>query len=292
MANVFGMSMQVSSRGGSIDFYDDPVVLLTDISGMGLDAEVVTTERACHNGSWYRYTRVPERTITIQATYKPLSFNEVVNKRKQIHDILQPGEKLDILYNGGWTIMSLDGYAEKCEDTENGNLMVCSITIICPDPFFKGESQEELINGEATINYSGTVPTGVVLEVNDAEKVNFTINNETLFVDSNSITPASKTIISNIPPTMPVNASAANALLNTASDEPEDIILDTSKITISTLRNKKGVIYGDSDINQLSTIKNGSLYPELTPGINHITITDGSKPISGTLRYTPLYGGV
>lgn len=292
MANIFGMSMKVSSRGGSIDFYDDPVVLLTDISGMGLDAEVVTTERACHNGSWYRYTRVPERTITIQATYKPLSFNEVVNKRKQIHDILQPGEKLNILYNGGWITMSLDGYAEKCEDTENGNLMVCSITIICPDPFFKGESQEELINGEATINYSGMVPTGVVLEVNDAEKVNFTINNETLFVDSNLITPAPKTIISNVPQTMPVNASAENSLLNTASGSSEDIILDTSKITISTLRNKKGVLYGDSDINRLSTIKNNSLYPELTPGINHIAITDGSKPILGTLRYTPLYGGV
>lgn len=292
MANIFGMNMKVSSSGGSIDFYDDPVVLLTDISGMGLDAEVVTTERACHNGSWYRYTRVPERTITIQATYKPLSFNEVVNKRKQIHDILQPGEKLDILYNGGWAIMSLDGYAEKCEDTENGNLMVCSITIICPDPFFKGESQVELINGETTINYSGTVPTGVVLEVDNAEKVNFTINNETLFVDSNLITPAPKTIISNIPQTMPVNASAASTLLNTASDKPEDIILDTSKITISTLRNKKSVLYGDSEINRLSTIKNNSLYPELTPGVNHITITDGSKPISGTLRYTPLYGGV
>lgn len=294
MANILGMSMMVTNtkNNQSIDFYDDPVVLLTDISGMGLDAEVVTTERACHNGSWYRYTRVPERTISIQATYKPLSFAEVVQKRAKIHSVLQPGDKLDISYNGGWTNMSLYGYAEKCEDTENGNLMVCSITIICPNPFFKGEEQEETINGTAIINYSGTVPTGVILSTSNTDKVNLTINNETIMVDSGLATPAPKTIISNVPQAIPVNAFAASSLINTMADDKEDVILDTSKITINTLRNEKGVWYGDSKTNRLSTIRNGSLYPELIPGENHITITDGSKPISGKLRYIPLYGSV
>lgn len=292
MANILGMSMKVSNGEKSIDFYDDSVVLLTDISGMGLDAEVVTTERACHNGSWYRYTRVPERTITIQATYKPLSFNEVVQKRKQIHDILQPGEKLDIYYNGGWATLSLDGYTEKCEDTENGNLMVCNITIICPDPFFKGEEQKETIVGEAVINYSGTVPTGVVLEVDNAEKVNFTINNETMIVDSSLAASPPKIVTSNVPQAIPVNTFAASSLIRTLSNEPEDVVLDTSKVTINTLRNQKGVYYGDSGINQLTTIQNSSLYPELSPGVNRVTITDGTKPISGKLRYVPLYGGV
>lgn len=292
MANILGMSMMVSSSGGTIDFYDDPVVVLTDISGMGLDAEVVTTERACHNGSWYRYTRVPERTITIKATYRDLPYETVIAKRKQIHDILQPGEKLDIYYNGGWATLSLDGYAEKCEDTENSNPMECNIIIICPDPFFKGETEEEVVDGEAIIEYSGTVPTGVILEVDNADKVNFTINNETMVVDSSLITPAPKAVAANIPPITPVTTSAANVLINYASDDTEDIILDTSKVTISTLRNKKSVFYGNSNINRLSTIKNGSLYPELTPGVNYVTITDGTKPIFGKLRYAPLYGGV
>lgn len=292
MANIFGMSMKVARGDQEIDFYDDDVVLLTNISGMGLDAEIVTTERACHNGSWYRYTRVPERTITIQATYRPLSFNTVVNKRKQIHDILLPGEKLDIYYNGGWAELSLDGYIEKCEDTENDNLMVCSITIICPDPFFKGNSEEDIIDGEATINYKGTVPTGVVLEVDNAEKVNFTINNETMFVDSSLIDSKPKVQISNIPQMISVNAMAASSLINPMADDSEDIKLDTSKVTISTLRNEKSVLYGSSDVNRLSTVRVGSLYPELVPGINHVKITDGSKPISGKLWFKPLYGGV
>lgn len=293
MANVFGMSMKItnSETNESIDFYDDPVVLLTDISGMGLDAEVVTTERACHNGSWYRYTRVPERNITIQATYRPLSFNQVVGKRRQIHDILQPGVKLDIMYNGGWTVLMLDGYAEKCEDTENGNLMVCSISIICPNPFFKGnEETVDLSSDETVVNYTGTVPTGVVVETGGADTVNLTINGETMTVKSAlASTPVQqKTFVnSNV---VPVDSKAALVMnpIQTCSDEP---VLDTSKIIISTLRNEKGVYYGSSDTNYISSITESSLYPELVPGKNIITLTDGNKPIKGKMIFRPLYGG-
>lgn len=289
MANILGMSMKITSTGGSIDFYDDDVVLLTDISGMGLDAEVVTTERACHNGSWYRYTKVPERNITIQATYRPLSFYEVVSKRRQIHDILKPGEKLDIYYNGGWNTYSLDGYAEKCEDTENGNLMVCSISIICPNPFFKGNEEAVDINGEATVNYSGTVPTGVVLEVNDADTVDFTINNETISVDSNLITKPQKRIITR-PPIISVSKDIKTGSLT--DDLKVNDSLDTSKIKIDTRRNEKGVYFGNSDVNCLQTIRGNGLYPELIPGQNKVSISSNNKPLFGKLKFIPLFGGV
>lgn len=286
-----GMTLKLASSGGSFDFYHNDSLYLTGLDGMGVNAEVVTQDKACASGAWYKYTRIPPRSITIEATYLDIPYEQVITTRALIHNICAPGEPITITYNGGWRQGTLTGYVEKCEDTENDYPMTCSISLICPDPFFEGDSVTTNLTGDDIITYDGTASTGITVKTQNASDVHLTINNRTIEICAfrpQFIAPvafANGVVPKRLGPKQPDRVFMEDVL------GPQEL-LDTSIIEIKTDGSHRTVFYGPDRKEARHTINPKGSSPILVPGENHIVLTNGTDPIAGELTYITRFGGV
>lgn len=180
----------VSCGGKSIDFYNDPSVMLSTCEGVGKEITVNTTEYSRMDGGCYNGSHVPVRTISIAARFRP---GDMARQKKRVYDVFKAGRELTVKYVTPQYNVTITGYCERLDIPPNNDPLVISASIICPDPYFRqavtepvqlfgvpptfyflesGITLNRVIFGNTekitivTLDYDGDTDTGFVIKIN------------------------------------------------------------------------------------------------------------------------------
>lgn len=106
-----------------------------------------------------------KRNIVISiAIRKPVDDN-----RQLLHSYFSTKDEFELAITVGKMAGTITGYVEKVETTENGELQNMQISLICPDPYFKGTQKrvKNVTTGSSVLPYTnnGAMETGFILTI-------------------------------------------------------------------------------------------------------------------------------
>lgn len=127
-----------NNDGLSIRFgYQFAPWLLTDCEGIyQTDVDIYTSANTMIDGSTYQGSTLKERNIVL--TMIDRGFKHKYN-RQVLYDVFKPKSPITFSYDEGGEVRKIDGYVESVESTTMGNIRTATISLICPDPYFKAE---------------------------------------------------------------------------------------------------------------------------------------------------------
>lgn len=171
-------SIQIRHEYGSYNdltlYLDDPEgsmgFAIVSVDGLGAGkATTNTVDWAILDGSSLANIRIPKRTITIELRFIE-RYNDESNKYESVADIREksywyfPMKKqvrlyfTKIDYYGHRTVYYIDGIVDKNEPNIWSNAEGCSIEILCLDPFFKDNTEEEISFTQITDHFHFIYP--------------------------------------------------------------------------------------------------------------------------------------
>lgn len=117
---------------------------ITKIDGIGAGvANINTTELATNDGSLFNSSRVTERNITIEMTFmEAITIEETRHRTYKYFPVKRP---LTLTFETDTRVCSIDGYVESNEADIFSETEGCSISIICPNPYFRSTSMTSLL---------------------------------------------------------------------------------------------------------------------------------------------------
>ncbi len=129
-----------NSAGEKADLYNDDEIRLVSIEGISVEAAVNTAE-SYGDGSCYINSRIPGRVISITARY-------VRNDEKaklRIYRIFRAKSLVTLRYISPNQDKYICGYVERCDTPPNVKPMLTSISVVCPDPFWRQSDRERVL---------------------------------------------------------------------------------------------------------------------------------------------------
>jgi hypothetical protein len=262
----------------SLPLEDDSGFLVQDIDGLDpVKAVLVSSSFAQLDGEQYHSSRREARNIKLQLGLDPDPATETVRSlRKKLYNFFMPKSEVSFRFyiqedNDEILEVNIGAIVETCETAMFTNEPAVDISVMCFDPDFV-ELAPEVISGTTTsgetpmtIEYAGTVETGVELTLN----VNRSLAGFTVYhVPPND---GIRTLdFANVP------LVAGDVLKITTSTGAKGATLTRAGVTTS-------VLYG---------ISPQSSWIELMPGTNTIRVYATGADIPLTLQYINKYGGL
>jgi hypothetical protein len=257
---------------------DDPVQI-RDIQGLGpVKAEISSTQSGTSRGEVPTGSSVGKRNIVLVLGLNPDWIDQTVSSlRQQLYAYFMPQIWCKLrFFSDDMPTVDIEGYTESVEPNIFSLDPEIQVSIICHKPDFI-EADATSIEGvvddgttEYVFDYIGNVSTGFELRVVQ------TVDNPSYSGDL----------------TLTVKSPEKPQVV-----EVEDITIDGTKyFKLSTIRGNKrvqNVAVADGTItNQLSKLTDDSVWPQLEPGENVITLA-GAEPGQGwTLAYFNRFGGM
>ncbi len=279
---------------------EDTGFLVSSVTGTTPpESDVSSAEYALHDGSDLGNIRVTDREIVFTIIfYQDNNLNESVEKlRWKMYQYFPLKKKITIKVTNDHGTFSIDGYVKTIECDIFTSQEEASITINCPDPYFRRDMETSLylftvipkfefpvcfeptkefgeikLFPETDIVYDGDADTGITMRIESlGDVVNpliYNLNDHTFMgIDSKKI--SSKTGYG---------------------------IKRGDILTINTTRgNKQILLYRDGkNINILSALKSGSSWFSLSPGSNrfYYGADSGSHNLRVNISYKTKYYGV
>lgn len=155
---------------------NDPIQIL-DVKGLGpVAASISSTPYGLVDGETYTGSSVGKRNIVLTVGFKPDNYNNrsIDALRKELYTYFMPKSFVQLRFKGYHIPeLSIDAYVETCEINHYSASPEAQISLICPDPHFKGVVEESHTGSVVvlasstvtTIHYPGTVPTGVRVRI-------------------------------------------------------------------------------------------------------------------------------
>lgn len=262
--------------GGPLAHFDP--IHIRDITGLGpVKAEIATTPFATSDGVLYQGSTVGARNIVFQLGFNPdWQENTIMSLRQKVYAYFAPKAWVRLrFYSSQLPAVDIEGYVESCEPSIYTEDPQMDISIICPRPDFI-ETDATIISGlvddgtlETVIDYIGTTPTG--FEVRVRRSVDNPSYTGTLEIKNNTV----------IPQTFKIAA----------------VTVDTTKnFKMSSIKNAKratNVSEADyAETNLLANVTSDSVWPELRPGENLISVKAAENDQSWTLAYFNRFVGL
>lgn len=150
---------------------------VNDIEGLGpVKADVNTSDLAHLDGGSFNNSRVGMRNIVIKFDYIPgyTASDSPTKLRSDLYAAAGPKKKVSLtFYVEGVGERKIDGWVESLTSELFSRELSGQLSIICPDPFFRGSLRSEShdIRTPVTVNYEGDVPTGFRLSFNASEDI-------------------------------------------------------------------------------------------------------------------------
>jgi hypothetical protein len=258
---------------------DDPIHI-RDIQGLGpVKAEIATTPLATSDGVLFQGSTVGLRNIVMTLGFNPdwEGDQTVSTLRQQLYGYLLPKAWTKLrFFTDDLPVVDIEGYVESLEPNIFAQDPEMQCSVICPRPDFI-DPDAVLLDGvvddgtiENVVNYIGTVPTGLELRV------------------QRSVANASYTgslIVANETPN------------DFQSFEIDPVTIDTLKsFKLSTVKGLKRVqniaVADGTPTNLLAHMTEESVWPELRPGENVITVIGEENDQIWTLAYFNRFGGL
>lgn len=241
---------------------------LNDVSGLfGEETNVLTSDSATHHGGIYLGTHSNARNIVISAYV----INNYLAARRTLEKLFSPETQGMLTYIDDREY-SIDYYAESFEMSLSGRIRNITVSLICPDPLFKGISETKFLGGKRgllTLPFTHHEPFMISeYYANDTVTIQNTNSLDTgmiirIIINANGLP-------SNFNPTI-VNVKTKEELtLNTHAIEGiiEWNIGDYYEISTYFGKKKVEFISGDTRTGVLSTWQAGNTWLQLHPGSN------------------------
>lgn len=251
-------------RGDSIELTHNNNYMITDIDGLyPPSASIVTSEVSLYDGSKFNTSKVDERQIDISIA---ITHNAEEN-RIALYKVIKSKQYIKMSYKNGSRDVYIEGYVSDMNIDYFANPQTVSISILCPEPYFK--EAQEIVNGiNATVN-NFHFPCSITAE----DKKPFSYYEEKLEVNI--------TNEGDIESGMTIEIHASGQVDNPAilnRETREYFRLATSlqqgdTLYINTQKGKKSVqVFRDGEyVNLFNYVAEGSTWLQLQPGDNLFT---------------------
>lgn len=257
---------------------DDPVQI-KEIQGLGpVKADITSTPFATGRGELYQGSSTGKRNIVLTLVLNPDWIDQsMASLRQMLYRYLMTGMWTKLrFYSQEIPPVDIEGYVESFEPNMFTQDPEIQVSILCHKPDFV-EAYATVIEGvvddgsvEQEFEYSGTVNTGFELRIDrNVENPSYT---GSLLV----------TVISDLKPQL---------------FEVDPVTIDTAKYfklsTVRTLKRVQNVAYADGELtNLLAAMTPESVWPEITPGTNVISVAAAETGQDWTFAYFNRYGGL
>lgn len=247
--------------------------IIQDIDGLGpVKANIVSSSFAGMDGSQYQAARREKRNILLKLGFEPdYVTNSVQSLRSRLYEIFMPKSQINMrFYLDDDLVVSIDGMVETCEPTMFTREPEVSISILCFNPdFFEIDSVS--IDGstvssttEFTIQYSGSVNTGILLTLN----VNRTISDFTIY---------------HRPPDGTLRSFDFSASLQASDVVKISTVARDKYVTLTRAGSVSSVLYAKAPTSD---------WLELQKGVNNLRVYAEGAAIPFTITYLNRYGAI
>lgn len=256
---------------------DDPVQI-RNIDGLGpVAATINTTAFASGRGELYQGSTTPKRNIVLTLGLNPNWDDQSVSSLRQLlYAYLMPQQWCKLrFFSDDLPTCDIEGYVESFEPNMFSEDPEVQVSVICPKPDFV-DVDATLLTGEpddgefeTVFTYLGTIETGFELRIevspdNTAYTGPFTIKNVGLQEQVFEIDPVTINV--------------------------------TKYFKLNSVRNSKraaNIAVADGAVtNLLAQMTTESVWPELVPGENVLTVVADEPDLVWTLAYFNRFGGL
>lgn len=241
----------------------------------GLDpvpANIVSTSYARLDGEQYQSARREKRNLVLRVGLEPDYTTQTVRElRNNLYNYFMPRQNSNFrFYTEGFPTVDISGRVETFDCPLFVKEPMATVSVLCFDPDFYEPVQVEISGATTsgtfmgTVNYAGTVDTGIVLTLNvDRDLTTFTVYHQ----------PAGDQV---------------RTLVVVGTFIAGDVI------EISTVPgNKYATLTRGSVISSiLYTVSPYSDWTHFQPGVNDLRVYAEGAAIPYTIRYTNKYGGL
>lgn len=168
-------------------------LVIYSISGIGPgSADIKFNQNASSDGDIFSSARFPKRNILIELKY--MWAPSIEESRRLSYEMFSPKKKIRLLFETDLRSCYIDGYVEKNEPNIFSDSSGCSISILCPSPFFRSIEDQStpfysissdfefpfeneslstptiqfsslLMFKKCIVNYKGDADTGIITEM-------------------------------------------------------------------------------------------------------------------------------
>lgn len=279
-------------------------LLLTGMTGIGGDkATINTTTLATADGSIFNSARADERNIVLQFVFTNAPSIEAT--RQRTYQYFPKKKEVELTIVGDNRVSVITGYVESNEPDIFSREEGCSISILCPYPYFYSGGE----NGKTETVFYGVEPLFEFPFENDSleeDLIEFgSIENETektiyyngdeeigVIITIHAIGDASNITIYNTGTREIMRINTSEKLKELTGHE----IISGDDIIINTIRGKKSIrlLRDGYYINILNTLERGSAWFQLTKGDNIFAYIAeaGSENLEFKIENQIVYEGV
>lgn len=128
---------------------------ITSVTGITPeDIDVVTQDLALLDGSVYSSSRAPEREIQITFRYYP-EDGDVEHSRHFMYRYFGLGRKIRMHFHTDENVLWIDGYVKSSSGDIFSDAETVTVTMVCPDPWFRSETVQRTVVLDDTNEYEG-----------------------------------------------------------------------------------------------------------------------------------------
>lgn len=247
-------------------------IYIKEIGGLDpVKATLVSSSFAGEDGEQYHAMRREARDVTLKLGLEPDYTTTTVRAlRARLYNYFMTGVPVNLrFYDEDGLIVGINGRVETCESPQFTAEPEMNVSVRCFKPLFE-ELTDEVVTGDTvatdsdmTINYDGTVETGILFEMT----VNRDIGGFTIY------------------------HTAPDGLLRSMDFQAS--VLNGDKITISTVPGSKyAVLASNGGASILRGISPQSNWIELQPGPNQFRVYMPGAAIPWQITYTNRHGGL
>ena len=279
---------------------EDTGFLISSVTGITPpESDVSSTEYALHDGSDLGNIRVTDREIVFTIIfYQDNNKNESVEQlRWKLYQYFPLKKKITIKVTNEHGTYSIDGYVKIIDCDIFTSQEEATITINCPDPYFRQDEETSLYlfttipSFEFPVKFELTEEFGDIKTLPETEIYYYGDADTGITLRIESIGTVIDPVIYNLSDHTYIGIDTTKLSKKTGSGIKRGDIL-----TINTSRgNKSATLYRDGrTTNILSSLKNGSSWFSLSPGSNrfYYGAESGSGKLRVNINYVTKYYGV
>lgn len=254
-------------------------IQIADIQGLGpVKGEMSSTSYATARGELYQGMNIPKRNIVLTLGLNPNWTDQSMGSlRRALYLYFMPDNWVTLKFvSDEYPTVSIRGVVESFEPNMFSSDPEIQISILCPKPDFVDTHETELTGTieagtpEATIDYDGTIDTGIKVQVKASASISeyvgdITIRNTVRGNDEDFLV---QDVTVNFSSFLEVNTVPTQRYAHKVNSEDGSYIMILSKV-----------------------VKNPD-WPMLLPGQNVISILTDDDGLHWTLSYFNRYGGL
>ena len=277
-----------SEKGEQVSLTDNLAYAITDIDGLyPPSANIITSELSLYDGSKFNSSKVTARQMQINGK---IQYNAAKN-RVALYKVIKTKHFIRVKYADDERDVYIDGYVSDLQMGHFENPQTFSVTILCPEPFFK--DAQEIIDQVNTIIKNFHFPFAITA----ADPIPFGYFDSVLELNVENDGDVATGIVITITATGQVdnptifNKETREFFGVQTSLEAGDVL------TISTERGSKTVtlLRDGEETNMFNSIEQGSAWIQLEPGDNIFTYeadNDTVQYMSVSFTHRHQYQGV